>query len=70
MRHWPHSPIHRLSGTGAYMVTAGTYRKTPFFSSPGRLSFLCDALLQLAELYRWRLQAWAVFPNHYHFIAL
>jgi putative transposase len=27
------------------------------------------ALLELAEGHGWRLEAWAVFPNHYHFIA-
>ena len=27
-------------------------------------------LLTLAEKYAWQLQAWAVFPNHYHFVAL
>ncbi|GHC54876.1 hypothetical protein GCM10007100_21790 [Roseibacillus persicicus] len=25
-------------------------------------------LLKYAEQYEWSLQAWAVFPNHYHFI--
>ncbi len=27
-------------------------------------------LLDLAEKYSWQLQAWAVFPNHYHIVAL
>jgi putative transposase len=26
-------------------------------------------LLELAEEYQWELQAWAVFPNHYHYVA-
>jgi REP-associated tyrosine transposase len=52
------------------MVTAGTYLKKPIFRGGLRLEFLCDALLDLAEEYGWRLQAWAVFPNHYHFVAL
>jgi putative transposase len=50
------------------MVTAGTYLKKSFFSTRERLTFLCDTLLQLAELHGWKLQAWAVFPNHYHFV--
>lgn len=70
MRDWPHSPVHRLGSPGAYMVTAGTYLKTPFFRGPQRLEYLCDTLLELAEKYRWNFQAWAVFPNHYHFVAL
>ena len=52
------------------MVTAGTYLKEPVFRGPDRLDYLCDKLLELAEQYQWTLQAWAVFPNHYHFVAL
>jgi putative transposase len=51
-------------------VTAGTYGKQHFFQTPDRLSFLQDQLLSLALQYGWRLQAWAVFSNHYHFVAL
>jgi putative transposase len=52
------------------MVTAATYRKEDFFSSPDRVEFLADTLLDLAQKYGWQLQAWAVFSNHYHFVAL
>ena len=69
MPDWPHSPTHQLNAAGAYIVTAGTYQKQPFFHSPKRLTFLCETLLHLAERYEWKLEAWAVFPNHYHFIA-
>jgi len=34
------------------------------------LRYLCDYLLHLAADYQWEVQAWAVFPNHYHFVAL
>lgn len=70
MRDWPHSPVHRLGQPGAYFVTAGTYLKKPIFRGPQQLGFLCGALLDLAEKHQWNLQAWAVFPNHYHFVAL
>jgi len=52
------------------MVTAGTYYKAPFFRGADRLKYLCGMLLEFAEKYAWQLQAWAVFPNHYHFVAL
>jgi putative transposase len=52
------------------MVTAGTYYKEPFFRGADGLEYLCGMLLELAEKYAWQLQAWAVFPNHYHFVAL
>ena len=70
MHDWPHSPVHRLSEAGTFVVTAGTYHKELFFRSANRLDMLCGALLQLAGHYAWRLQAWAVFPNHYHFVAI
>ena len=52
------------------MVTAGTYLKKPHFASRSRLGFLCNSLIQLAQIYEWKLQAWAVFPNHYHVVAI
>ncbi len=70
MSDWPHSPTHRLNAVGAYMVTAATYEKQPFFNSQKRLTYLCETLLDLAVRYGWKLEAWAVFPNHYHFIAI
>ncbi len=70
MSDWPHSPEHRLSEAGTYIVTSGTYLKQHRFRGGERLRFLCDALLRLAAEYGWNLQAWAVFSNHYHFVAL
>jgi putative transposase len=70
MTDWPHAPIHRLDESGAYMVTAGTYGKEHLFIRPERLAYLERSLLKLACQYGWNLQAWAVFSNHYHFIAI
>jgi putative transposase len=69
MPDWPHAPTHRLSEAGAYMVTAATYQKQAFFASAKRLTSLCEQLMNLAAQHRWKLEAWAVFPNHYHFVA-
>jgi putative transposase len=66
---WPHAPVHRLTETGVYMVTAGTYRKQRLFLDGPPLRMLHHALLTVAEKHAWRLEAWTVFPNHYHFIA-
>ena len=70
MSDWPHSPVHRLAEAGAYMVTCGTYLKEHHFRGTRRVRFLHDSLLNLAAAYRWNLQAWAVFSNHYHFVAM
>ena len=52
-----------------YIVTAGTYRKQRYFAVPGRLTMVLTTLFEQAERFGWLLQAWAVLPNHYHFVA-
>lgn len=68
LRTWPHSPSHYLREGGTYIVTAGTYQHAPVFRSAERLTRLTNHVLNLAEQYGWVLQAWAVFPNHYHLV--
>jgi len=53
----------------AYIVTAGTYQKQKYFDTPASLTMLTNLLLDLAGDHGWMMQAWAVFPNHYHFVA-
>jgi putative transposase len=69
MPNWPHAPAHQLSEGGAYMVTCGTYHKLHYFRDSQRLQYLHDLLLDHATKFGWHLQAWAVFSNHYHFVA-
>jgi putative transposase len=66
---WPHAPPHFTGSKGIYFVTAGTYQKLHHFSGDDRLEVLHRGLLQVASDSGWRMQAWAVFPNHYHFVA-
>ena len=66
---WPHAPVHRLSACGTYFLTAGTYQKEHFFQGPDRLRVLHRGLLTVARKFGWDLEAWAVFSNHYHFVA-
>ena len=66
---WPHAPEHRLSVRGTYFVTASTYLREHHFASKARLAVLHRGLLKVASEFGWRLEAWAVFSNHYHFIA-
>ncbi len=51
------------------MVTGSTLDKVSYFRESQELDLLHDLLLDLAEQYEWKLEAWAVFANHYHFIA-
>lgn len=69
MTHWPHAPPHLFSSQGIYIVTAGTYLKTHIFQNPDRLDLLQMALISHAKTFAWELHAWAIFSNHYHFVA-
>jgi putative transposase len=66
---WPHAPTHQLSDAGTYFVTAATYLKVHHFRGATRLRVLQRGLLKLAHEFGWQLEAWAVFSNHYHFVA-
>jgi hypothetical protein len=66
---WPHAPVHQLGTFGVYMVTGGTLYKEHVFRGAKRLTLLEAHLLRIASEHHWQLEAWAVFPNHYHFIA-
>ena len=69
MYNWPHSPPHRLTEEGVYMITVGTYKKVHLFNTPQKLQMLQNNLLSMSKNYGCELQAWAIFSNHYHFIA-
>ena len=66
---WPHAPTHLLSERGTYFLTARTLLKAHHFRGSDRLRVLHRGLLTVARDFAWQLEAWAVFSNHYHFIA-
>jgi putative transposase len=68
-KDWPHAPVHRLSEHGIYMVTAATLHKERLFDTSNKLDLLERSLLSLSKKCGWQLEAWAVFANHYHFVA-
>ncbi len=68
-KDWPHAPLHRLSRHGTFIVTGGTLHKQHRFQGAERLDLLETALLEVLKEFRWRVEAWAVFSNHYHFVA-
>ena len=46
---WPHAPLHRLSDSGTYFLTAGTYHKQHLFRGADRLGVLHRGLLTVAS---------------------
>ncbi len=55
---------------GAYIVTCGTLHKQAHLTTPERLTEFRDLLFRYAAKHGWRLQAWAILANHYHFVGL
>jgi putative transposase len=66
---WAHAPPHWTHEPGIYFVTASTLEHHPVFKGSEMLDFLEATLLSCLNEGGWKLQAWAVFPNHYHFVA-
>lgn len=66
---WPHAPRHQLAEAGTFIVTAGTYRKLHHFRDRAPLDVLQRGLLKLTAAAGWQIEAWAIFSNHYHFVA-
>lgn len=66
---WPHAPTHQLAEAGTFFVTASTYQKKQHFRGGDRIEVLHRGLLTVAKRFEWQMEAWAVFSNHYHFVA-
>ena len=66
---WPHAPTHLLSSRSTYFVTSATYHHAHHFAGAARLKVLQRGLLTVAEEFNWQIEAWAIFSNHYHFVA-
>ena len=68
-KDWPRASIHRIGeGRGTFIVTAGTLHKQHFLCRPALLDYFQNELLKKATDYRWHVEAWAIFSNHYHFV--
>ena len=66
---WPKIPSRKLHEKGTFAVTGGTPKKTHLFDTPEKMDRFQEILLKLAVEFKWQLEAWSLFPNHYHFMA-
>jgi len=66
---WPHGPLHLFVPNALYIVTASTLYRQHIFDTPEKPHLLQDTLFEVMLAYGWELQSWALFANHYHFIA-
>lgn len=67
---WHHGPAHVFAPNTTYMVTAGTLHKTHLFKGDERLKLLEKTLFRVMKDRGWKIRAWALFSNHYHWIGL
>ena len=66
---YPHNPPHLFKPCAIYMITGATLYKRPLIDSESKKIYFCKILFQRIKKFSWSLEAWAVLPNHYHFIA-
>ena len=67
-RDWPHAPPHRLQAAGVYLLTARAAEKRHLLAADAMKDWFQDKLHELAQEFGWKLEAWAVLSNHYHFV--
>jgi len=62
-----HSPSHRESMDGRYLITAACYEHTPIIGmSAERMSEFESELIAVCRVNSSAIWAWTVLPNHYH----
>jgi REP-associated tyrosine transposase len=65
---WPHAPPHRLQSAGVYFLTARAAERRHLLAADEMKDWFQDKLLELAQEFGWKLEAWAILSNHYHFV--
>ncbi|MBL8855487.1 MAG: transposase [Planctomycetaceae bacterium] len=68
-RDWPHAPPHRLAAAGVYFVTARTRDQAHLLADDVMKDWFEAKLFEVTSEFGWRLEAWCILSNHYHFIA-
>lgn len=67
----PHlnSPPNWFVSNAIYMVTVFTLYGKPLLDSDAKLINFYETLLERVRILNWSVDAWAILPTHYHFIA-
>ena len=68
-RDWPHAPPHRLGTAGVYFLTARAAEERHLMADDAMKDWFEETLFFIAANHGWKLEAWAVLSNHYHFVA-
>ena len=65
-KRYSHNPPHLFVDGTYYFITAGSYEKRILFYDDDRKQILLKAIQVWLEKYKWTLEAWIIFGNHYH----
>ncbi|HEV8051577.1 MAG TPA: transposase [Parachlamydiaceae bacterium] len=65
---WPKTPSRKLHEKGTLAVTGETCKKAHLFDTPKKMDGVLQILLKLALEFKWQLEAWSLFSNHYHIL--
>ena len=68
MNTWSFAPSESLPEQGAFLITGTTDKQRHHLDSSAMLDRVQGILFDAVETAGWRLQAWALFSNHYHLI--
>ena len=68
-RDWPRAPPHRLEVAGVYFLTARTAEERHLLADDSMKDLFEEKLLHIAGENGWKMEAWAVLSNRYHFVA-
>ena len=68
-RNWPHAPPHHLDSAGIYFLTARARDQKHLLGDDFMKDWFQETFFQLAGDFGWKLEAWAILSNHYHFVA-
>jgi putative transposase len=65
---YTHNPPHLFLDRSPYFITGGTHKKQAFWFDDDRKKILLDAIKDWFSKYKWDIEAWIIFENHYHLI--
>ena len=66
---YTHNPAPIFIANAIYIITGSTIGKQPFFEAENRRTYFIDTLHEQASRLGWKVEAWTILTNHYHFIA-
>ena len=66
---YPHNPPHYFVPNAMYMITGAIVYKQHLLNEGRKKQLVLETLFERSKLLGWKMEAWAVLSNHYHFIA-